>query len=443
MDKNKLMRISNKFTGKDLDDIIISREQALNEKLRHLETHAELYGPAAHARIGEMRLELKTLYQKRGKSGKKIKIEPTSSSNQLSLKNTFKQICNLQPSYDSTNTPEMQERGNLIRNVLVEEIRSRRNFLAPALGPYESEFLVSASDGIGRKTEAPWVRFCAESMSPRPTDGYYVVIHFRRDGTAMFLTLGCGSTTYTNGSFIRLDQSDLLKKTQAARDAIESAGYSIDDFSDKIELGASALLPRQFELATAIARRIEFSEIDNTDFDALLTKLANFLQPVYAAQSVGFDVTHADQAELEIESVIKPRRTRGSQGFGLTAPEKKVVELRAMDVTRDWFETRGYDLDDTSASNPYDFLATKGSVETKVEVKGTTSFDPTKLSMTWREVELHQKEKGSTALSIVSSIKLQRGDPPTASEGKIEVLLGWDIDEWSLKPVSYSVERKN
>ena len=75
-------------------------------------------------------------------------------------------------------------------------------------------------------------------------------------------------------------------------------------------------------------------------------------------------------------------------------------------------------------------------VETKVEVKGTTSFDPTKLSMTWREVELHQKEKGLTALSIVSSIKLQRGDPPMASSGKIEVLLGWDIEEWSLKPVS-------
>ena len=63
--------------------------------------------------------------------------------------------------------------------------------------------------------------------------------------------------------------------------------------------------------------------------------------------------------------------------------------------------------------------------------------------MTWREVELHQKEKGSTAISIVSSIKLQRGDPPVASGGRIEVLLGWDIDDWSLKPLSYSVERKN
>ena len=80
------------------------------------------------------------------------------------LKAIIKQICDLQPSYSSENTVEMQERGRLIRSELVSELRARSAMLSPHMGEYGGDFIVGASDGIGRKTEAPWVRFSSENV---------------------------------------------------------------------------------------------------------------------------------------------------------------------------------------------------------------------------------------------------------------------------------------
>lgn len=93
------------------------------------------------------------------------------------MKETLRRICELQPAYSSENTPEMQERSRLIRQVLVEDIRLLREPLSSALGPFGKDFLVEGSDGIGRKTELAWTRFCSAGMSPRPTEGFYAVLH--------------------------------------------------------------------------------------------------------------------------------------------------------------------------------------------------------------------------------------------------------------------------
>ncbi len=72
------------------------------------------------------------------------------------MKEVLKRICELQPSYSPDNTREMQERGKFIRQELISELKSMRKILAPKLGAYGNAFTVGASDGIGRKTEAPW-----------------------------------------------------------------------------------------------------------------------------------------------------------------------------------------------------------------------------------------------------------------------------------------------
>ncbi|MFN6101883.1 MAG: MrcB family domain-containing protein, partial [Burkholderiales bacterium] len=46
---------------------------------------------------------------------------------------------------------------------------------------------IEGSDGKGRKNESPWVRIYDPSMSPSATLGWYVVLHFSRDGTKSFL----------------------------------------------------------------------------------------------------------------------------------------------------------------------------------------------------------------------------------------------------------------
>jgi len=362
---------------------------------------------------------------------------------QSRLKQVLKRICKLQLSYSSSNTLPMQERGRLIRDDLVAEIRNRGELLRPAMNVYGEDFDISASDGIGRKTEAPWVRFYSKSMSPTPREGYYVVVHFSRDGSGLYLTLGCGSTIWKNGTLIPIQEIELQKKTQAAKNAILSRSKTLADFIDDISLGAKAPLPRQFELATVIAKRINYQDIDEADFDVDFVQSARFLADVYESQRIGFDMEQSDQVEAEIEAVINPcfvRRT-GGQGFGLTAEEKKAVEIRAMQVTEQWFVQRGFDLENTSSKESYDYLAKKDGESWKVEVKGTTSFSGGSMSMSRNEVILHQTEKGKTVLSIVSNISLERDTDLHAYGGIIEVLMGWNIDDWSITPTSYRIER--
>ncbi|MDB9851281.1 hypothetical protein OAC37_02630 [Amylibacter sp.] len=44
--------------------------------------------------------------------------------------------------------------------------------------------------------------------------------------------------------------------------------------------------------------------------------------------------------------------------------------------------------------------------------------------------------------SLTSEIKLVKSTPPTASGGKLEMMIGWDIDEWLATPTAFRVERR-
>ncbi len=82
-----------------------------------------------------------------------------------------------------------------------------------------------------------------------------------------------------------------------------------------------------------------------------------------------------------------------------------------MEVTHEYLSKLGYKLKDTSAKNPFDYLATKGEEAIKVEVKGTTSGLVDSIMMTSNEVNLHTNEAGTTALAIVSEIEfIERGE---------------------------------
>lgn len=359
------------------------------------------------------------------------------------MKETLKKICNLQPHYSHKNTPEMKERGLLINSVLKSNLENLEEVLAPSLGNYGGDFSVSSSDGQGNKVEAPWVRFCSEKMSPNARNGYYVVIHFKKDGTGLYLTLGCGSSTLKNGSIVTLSKALLNTKTNVARNAIIKAHGNIEIFSDIIDLGGRTPLVKSFENATVISKFIPIHDIDTTDIEGLLFILGSYLHTVYdVVQSIGADLTEADQSQFEIEKLIRPQRaSKGAQGFGLNAAEKRAVELRAMQVTNNWLVAHGYETKDTSSREPFDILATRSGCKLIVEVKGTTSQDPSSILMTANEVNLHKERKGQTALAIVSSILLTKGAEPLADGGRLDMQVGWDIDEWKAVPTAYRLER--
>lgn len=169
----------------------------------------------------------------------------------------IRRVCTLQRSYPLRNTPEMQERGRLIRQTIREHIEELEPLLARALGEFGAEFRVTASDGIGRKTHAPWVRFACHSMSPSPQRGYYVVLHFSADGSAFWLTLGCGATTWDGNDFRPIEARELARRTRWARDVVTAHFGTLAPFEDEIMLGAGSALPEAFERATALARRME------------------------------------------------------------------------------------------------------------------------------------------------------------------------------------------
>lgn len=360
------------------------------------------------------------------------------------MKNELKRICELQPSYTRKKTREMVERGALLRGPLTAALEALRPTLAAALGRFGHDFLVDASDGIGNKTELPWIRFCSEEMSPKPTEGFYCVVHFSTGGEAVHITVGCGSSRFFNGYSIVLPDPELDRQTAWARSVVVQGLGTLDPFIDPPEFGARRKLPKSFQRATAISKRVAYEDIDSTDIEGLLVEAARRLRLIYEAQSTGRDVTPADQAQSEIAEVVSPARSGGRrQGYGLPAPARRAVERRAMAVAEEWLRAEGYNVKDCSANMPFDYLATRSGEAIKVEVKGTTSDRADAILMTSNEVELHRRECGQTALFIVSKILLSgSGTDYRADGGEVEVLLGWDIAGWLLEATTYRVTRK-
>jgi hypothetical protein len=99
----------------------------------------------------------------------------------------------------------------------VNELRSRIPLIQNGFDTLFDDLAVEASDGIGRKSEAPWVRIFSRAMSPNPRVGFYIVIHFAADGGAVFLTIGCGSTILNGGDLRSLPDEELKSCTAWAQ----------------------------------------------------------------------------------------------------------------------------------------------------------------------------------------------------------------------------------
>ena len=280
-------------------------------------------------------------------------------------------------------------------------------------------------------------------MSPNPTEGFYSVIHFSTDGSAVHLTVGCGSSRFHKGSSVVLPDEDLDRQTSWARRVIVERFSTLDPFSDLPDFGARRRLPLSFQRATVVSKRVPYNDIDTFDFERFLVLAAGRLRAVYDAQATGRDIDEADQVEAEVSTAINPTRFVGlRQGIGLPAAAKRAVERRAMELAEAWLVREGYTVIDCSARQPFDFQAVKGEDRIKVEVKGTTSDFASAVLMTRAEVDLHRAERGSTALIIASRIKLaEDGGSYTADGGEVDAMVGWNISDWELEPTSYRVTR--
>ncbi len=168
------------------------------------------------------------------------------------------------------------------------------------------DLAVEASDGIGRKPEAPWVRLFSRAMSPNPRNGFYIVVHFAADGSGFFVTRGCGSTVWSGGDLRPVSDSELKSKTDWAKSVIRAKWGSLDPFDDRMSLGAKAPLPRTFEKATAIAKSLRPASTSDREIEALLGIACQRLNEICIAQLEQRDINPADQDALQIREPKYP-----------------------------------------------------------------------------------------------------------------------------------------
>jgi hypothetical protein len=176
--------------------------------------------------------------------------------------------------------------------------------------------------------------------------------------------------------------------------------------------------------------------------DALL--MASLLGKLYGAERFGQTPLSLSpevrDAEAAITEIARPNAALFGQGFALTGPERRAIELRAMELASEHLRSQGHTVKDVSGSESFDLLAKRDGVELKVEVKGTTGGLGAIL-LTANEVELHKQASPANALIVVHSITLSDlARVPHAAGGELRIWIPWVIDERRLRSITFSYQ---
>jgi hypothetical protein len=148
----------------------------------------------------------------------------------------------------------------------------------------------------------------------------------------------------------------------------------------------------------------------------------------------------AEMAIAEISSVIEPLAHDG-QSFGKSAEERKLVELKAMEVAKVELLKLGFtNITDVSTTQSFDYRAMIDDEEWLVEVKGTTNSQANQILLTANEVALHQLHVERSCLVVVAGIVLDR-QAMIASGGTPIVFKPWGTAGWNLVPIAYKAVR--
>jgi hypothetical protein len=188
------------------------------------------------------------------------------------------------------------------------------------------------------------------------------------------------------------------------------------------------VLGEQHSYAPALAERVR-KRIEVTSLIILDTEIPD---------NFGVDV---DEAVIE---ALERSQARG-QGFLLDSKLRKALEDHAMDTAKRYSEVEGYKREDYSKSGPFDLLCSRREEALYVEVKGTQT-DGSEIILTPGEVEFARGHKGQMALFVLHSIQVGEGDDGfVLSGGERHLIMPWDVDLGTLRPVSfkYSFWRAN
>ena len=358
------------------------------------------------------------------------------------MRDILNEIIALQSEYSADNTPSMSRRGILVRKNLRASLEALEDDLAQAIGISTDDLIVEGRDGTGQKSKVPWTRFGSQTRAPSANSGWYIVFLFRPQGDGVYLCLSHAATIWNGTDYVPRPDTEMIPLMNWARDLLEEERDE-NNLIETIDLAKANRLASSYERSTALAQ-LYLSE-DLPDDDALADNVRLFgamLGRIYGLEDKGLGPNEVhyqrEVAQKQIRHVESGRNSKAvSQGFGLSGPERRVVELRAMEVAREWLVSEGYKVKDVSATDSCDYLATKSRVKIFVEVKGTTG-QGLAVNLTKNEVALHKAKYPNTMLLIVSRIDLDKAaDPPIATGGTLKVTSPWKIIDEQLTALSY------
>jgi hypothetical protein len=364
-------------------------------------------------------------------------------ANLTPVREAIEEVLLLQTDYSSKNSDAMQRRGVIVRDELKAELDELLLSAMVAASGIE-DLRVRGNDGVGLKTEIPWTRIYSASRSPRPTSGWYVVFLFSAAGDKVYISLNQGTTRWDGADFKPQPADALNARTTWARNILTQDAPFPGGWTTAIELdNRISDLGTGYALGNVIAKEYLLNEIPSDEqIEEDLLKITGWLGQVYRAGDEGLYVPGdaPDVADIEeaLEEITHPQRKK--KGPRLTGPERRAIELRAVEVTMEHFESgeMGYQVKDVGDRESYDVHATKAGETLKIEVKGTTS-NGSEVILTRNEVDLHRKEHPANALAIVRDIKLNRikDQPPTASGGELILRFPWPVEDDKLAPIAY------
>jgi hypothetical protein len=359
------------------------------------------------------------------------------------MRELFETVMALQARHSSQNTPEMMERGKLIRDAIPAEMREWSAAKAAALLPFRGRLNVQGRDGTGLKTFVPWVRIHSPEMSPSAQSGWYVVYLFRSDGEGVALCISHGSTRFDGRDFKPRSASEATQLMAWGR-AIIGPQAKANGMIEGVDLGSSKRLSKAYESTTAFSKTYDRANLpDDITIAADAVRAVSLIGELYRAQELGAapfsEPPEIIEAMKAVENISRPRpsgNARSGQGFGLDAAERAAVEERAMDEALSWLSANGFtNVRDVHATHSCDFLADRATVEHHIEVKGTTS-EFGKIILTANEVELHRAAHPANVLIVVHGIRLHE-TRRLAYGGKIAAFDPWCVNDCTLLPLSF------
>ena len=136
----------------------------------------------------------------------------------------------------------------------------------------------------------------------------------------------------------------------------------------------------------------------------------------------------------------RPKQRKTSQGFQTDQAKKDATEARAMEVAKEYYESKGYKVKDCSMQRGlgYDYLCSKTKEVIEVEVKGTTG-NLDKVIITRNELNNALNSMNRTDLFIVHSINFEiTQEKVKGVNGMTHLVRHWKPKKQDLEPLTFN-----